>query len=1254
MLDIKYTIISDRFLNLPLLWSKDTLYIVLSDETQWGNKSLYTWNGTSYSLFMSWWGGWVTDHSLLTNLDYASAWHTGFQPAGSYLESWDNVSELVNDAWYIISETDPVFNARLLATPPLYSETDPVFSAWLLATPPLYSETDPVFNARLLATPPLYSETDPIFSARLLATPPLYSETDPIFSAWLLATPPLYSESDPLSWHLDGNTLGAKKTLGSNDNYDIGFETNGTERITILASNGYVGFGTIAPTYDLSFGNDAAKKIWIENSGAGVVGRDLTLASGNAVSGTDIAGGNLILSSGVGTGNATSTISFYTGTTLTTGSTLQTISEKMTILGNGNVGIGKILPTAVLELKAGTTTAGKAPLKFNSGSLLTTSEIGAVEFNNDDYYATITSGTDIMTPEYPFAQNATYVKATSTFNSSYYPYFTTDPAKSLTGAYTGNQWISGNGSLTNQRFHIDLGSEKVITNIYYENLHDSGSYTGNGARAFTFWGSNDPTSFSELTYGTDTGWTQLTTSTSELERHVAVNTADPKYIIVTNDTAYRYYAFKFANVWSNEATNAMGVRRIVLRSGTNTGTRTGIILNNGTKLVSGRVPYATTNGRLNDSANLVFTGTNLGIGTTTTPANIISLGNTQAQKIWIENTANTVAGKDLTLAAGSTVTGGTNNQAGGSLILSSGAGKGTGASTISFQTGTTLTSGNTLQTLSTKMTILGSGFVGIGTTAPYTKLDIYHTGTGTGDLPGSLNSREYGLVLRTDPSLANTRPGFIQYCFRTAGGFAYSMMKGMIGVDAANATQAGVIGLYGAIGATSATNSVKYMYLDASSTGTYNSAALKIGYDGQIGIGIASDNEPQYTFHVEGDDFPVIGGVRRVATTNTFASGMALITRSSGDAVDGHGGGFVFCMQDTGVTALTGTLASVGATRYGADNSGRLEFRTYSAGTPTIRSVILPSGYFGIGVDVPTRKLHVASSSSTAVEASNRFELASDDTTGWDLRLDKARGNLGNRTNISSGDVLGTISWNGVHTSTYTTGAQIKVVSTGTIAQDRIPAYMSFFTATDANPSVLTERMRILANGNIGIGTSSPTNILSLGNTQAQKIWIENTASGTVGRELTLSAGSTVSGGTNIAGGNLTLNSGSGTGTGASRIVFSTGTTLGSGTTAQTIEEKATILGNGNFGIGVLVPNEMLEVNAKIRANTAFNLNGTDGISESSSGVPTAITASGGIITAITKTTPVADGTYNFDGSAAGTVASMTITNGIITAITTR
>lgn len=46
-----------------------------------------------------------------------------------------------------------------------------------------------------------------------------------------------------------------------------------------------------------------------------------------------------------------------------------------------------------ITVRAGTATAGTAPLKFTSGTLLTTPEAGAVEFNSDTLYFTVTTGT---------------------------------------------------------------------------------------------------------------------------------------------------------------------------------------------------------------------------------------------------------------------------------------------------------------------------------------------------------------------------------------------------------------------------------------------------------------------------------------------------------------------------------------------------------------------------------------------------------------------------------------------------------------------------------------------------------------------------------------------------------------------------------------------------------------------------------------------------------------------------------------------
>jgi PKD repeat protein len=170
------------------------------------------------------------------------------------------------------------------------------------------------------------------------------------------------------------------------------------------------------------------------------------------------------------------------------------------------------------------------------------------------------------TSEYPPAQSATYVKATSQAGTSYVPYFATDPAKSLTGTWVGNIWISTYDpqSPTNQRFHIDLGSGHIIRRIYYENAHSVGSDTNVGAKNFTFWGSNSADSFASLTYSNDTGWTQLSINSSTFVQHVTSNVADPHYVTVSNVETYRYYAFKIANNYG--AVDYMGLRRVVLQT----------------------------------------------------------------------------------------------------------------------------------------------------------------------------------------------------------------------------------------------------------------------------------------------------------------------------------------------------------------------------------------------------------------------------------------------------------------------------------------------------------------------------------------------------------------------------------------------------------------------------------------------------------------------------------------------------------------
>jgi len=65
--------------------------------------------------------------------------------------------------------------------------------------------------------------------------------------------------------------------------------------------------------------------------------------------------------------------------------------SRVTVTNSGNVGFGLSSPTAYLHIKAGTATANTAPLKFTSGTLLSTTEAGAVEYDGSHLYFTATN-----------------------------------------------------------------------------------------------------------------------------------------------------------------------------------------------------------------------------------------------------------------------------------------------------------------------------------------------------------------------------------------------------------------------------------------------------------------------------------------------------------------------------------------------------------------------------------------------------------------------------------------------------------------------------------------------------------------------------------------------------------------------------------------------------------------------------------------------------------------------------------------------
>ncbi len=159
----------------------------------------------------------------------------------------------------------------------------------------------------------------------------------------------------------------------------IVLRTNGANERMRVDSAGNVGIGTTSPINLLSLSGTAARTIWMErNTTAATAGQGLTLSSGGAIAGTaDLAGGDLNLKSGISTGLGTSSIHFFTGTAGLTGATDNAPTEKMTILGNGNVGIGTTNPQNLFEVKRYSDNSLVAAIRSNGGGTRQALQLGA-------------------------------------------------------------------------------------------------------------------------------------------------------------------------------------------------------------------------------------------------------------------------------------------------------------------------------------------------------------------------------------------------------------------------------------------------------------------------------------------------------------------------------------------------------------------------------------------------------------------------------------------------------------------------------------------------------------------------------------------------------------------------------------------------------------------------------------------------------------------------------------------------------------
>ena len=235
---------------------------------------------------------------------------------------------------------------------------------------------------------------------------------------------------------------------------------------------------------------------------------------------------------------------------------------------------------------------------------------------------------------------------------------------------------------------------------------------------------------------------------------------------------------------------------------------------------------------------------------------------------------------------------------------------------------------------------------------------------------------------------------------------------------------------------------------------------------GNVGIGTTS---PERQFHV-------LGGTADNSSTTIRIGGSTNHTSRIELAESVY----------SGTMSYGFTLTTDGGSAGGGTNNFLLRNHNNSSVGNVALSVERANGYVGIGTATPTEELHLIKSADTGIgmEIDNGNSGAS------------AHARIGLKNN--SDDLFYILNHGSGRTASYRYNIALANYSE-ILAQDSVNGLL-IGTGTTDNPIIFgnnnSERMRIAAGGNVGIGTTSPSNPLHIsysGNASSQGLFIQNT-----------------------------------------------------------------------------------------------------------------------------------------------------------------